>query len=243
MPVDKSAPRVRRMFGEIAPRYDFLNHLLSLNSDRYWRWQTVRRAAAVGNDPILDLCTGTGDLALAYARHTNAPIVAADFCHEMLAIGQKKAAAAGVSDRVRFIEADAEHLPFADASFQIVCVAFGLRNVANTDRGLTEMIRVCRPGGKVAVLEFSHPRRWPMSSLYRWYSRSVLPRIGQALAPNASSAYQYLPQSVVEFPVYEQFVGRMESAGLTNVKYVPLTFGIATLYIGYKRPEQKPGQT
>jgi demethylmenaquinone methyltransferase/2-methoxy-6-polyprenyl-1,4-benzoquinol methylase len=234
MPVDKSAPRVRRMFGEIAPRYDFLNHLLSLNADRYWRWRTVRRAAPVGDAPILDLCTGTGDLALAYARRTNAPIVAADFCHEMLIIGQKKAAASGVANRPRFIEADAEHLPFANNSFQLVSVAFGLRNVANTDRGLTEMVRVCRPGGKVAVLEFSHPRRWPMSSLYRFYSKAVLPRIGQALAPNSSSAYQYLPQSVGEFPVYEQLVGRMETAGLTSVKYFPLTFGIATLYIGYK---------
>jgi demethylmenaquinone methyltransferase / 2-methoxy-6-polyprenyl-1,4-benzoquinol methylase len=242
MPVDKSAARVRRMFGEIAPRYDFVNHVLSLNRDTYWRWRTVRRAAPAGDAPILDLCTGTGDLALAYARRTNAPIVAADFCHEMLAIGRMKAAAAGVSDRVRFIEADAEHLPFADNSFQIVCVAFGLRNIANTDRGLTEMVRVCRPGGKVAVLEFSHPRRWPMSSLYRFFSRAVLPRVGQALAPNSSSAYQYLPQSVGEFPVYEQLAGRMEAAGLERVKYSPLTFGVASLYIGYK-PEDISGSS
>jgi demethylmenaquinone methyltransferase / 2-methoxy-6-polyprenyl-1,4-benzoquinol methylase len=234
MPVDKSAARVRRMFGEIAPRYDLLNHLLSFNADRYWRWQTVRRAVPLGDGPILDLCTGTGDLALAYARRTNAPIVAADFCHEMLVIGQKKAAAARLADRVRFVEADAERLPFADSTFQLVSVAFGLRNVTNTDRGLSEMARVCRPAGKVAVLEFSRPRRWPLSSLYRWYFRAVLPRIGQTLARNSSSAYQYLPQSVGEFPVYEQLAARMESAGLEQVTYVPLTFGVATLYIGYK---------
>jgi demethylmenaquinone methyltransferase / 2-methoxy-6-polyprenyl-1,4-benzoquinol methylase len=234
MPVDKSAARVRRMFGEIAPRYDLVNHVLSFNADKYWRWRTVRRAAPVGDHPILDLCTGTGDLALAYARRTKAPIIAADFCHEMLVIGQKKAASAGAADRVQFIEADAERLPFADGTFQLVTVAFGLRNIASTDRGLGEMVRVCRPGGKVAVLEFSNPRRWPMTSLYRWYSRAVLPRLGQLLARNSHSAYQYLPQSVGEFPVYGQLAGRMEAAGLERVKYLPLTFGIATLYIGYK---------
>ena len=235
MSVDKSAARVRRMFGEIAPRYDLLNHLLSLNADKYWRWRTVRRAAPSGDAPILDLCTGTGDLALAYARRSMVSIVAADFCHEMLVIGRKKAAFAGCADRVTFIEADAEHLPFSDGTFQLVSVAFGLRNVTDTDRGLSEMVRVCRSGGQVAVLEFSHPRRWPLSSMYRFYFRRVLPRLGQALLRNSSSAYQYLPQSVGEFPVYEQLVARMEAAGLERVKYYPLTFGVATLYIGYKR--------
>ncbi len=182
MPVDKSAARVRRMFGEIAPRYDLLNHLLSLNADKYWRWRTVRRAAPSGDAPILDLCTGTGDLALAYARRSMANIVAADFCHEMLVIGRKKAASAGLGHRIEFVEADAEHLPFSDAEFQVVSVAFGLRNVTDTERGLSEMVRVCRPGGQVAVLEFSHPRRWPLSSMYRWYFRRVLPRVGQFFA-------------------------------------------------------------
>jgi demethylmenaquinone methyltransferase/2-methoxy-6-polyprenyl-1,4-benzoquinol methylase len=235
MPVDKSAARVRRMFGEIAPRYDLVNHLLSLNADKYWRWRTVRRAAPSGDVPILDLCTGTGDLALAYARRSKANIIAADFCHEMLVIGRRKAASAGFANRVQFIEADAEHLPFSDGTFQLVSVAFGLRNVTNTDRGLREMVRVCRIGGQVAVLEFSHPRRWPLSSMYRWYFRRVLPRLGQALSRNSSAAYQYLPQSVGEFPVYEQLVTRMEAAGLERVKYYPLTLGVATLYIGYKR--------
>src|SRR5262245_59769104 len=127
MSVDKSAARVRRMFGEIAPRYDFLNNLLSLNADKYWRWQTVRGAAPSGDAPILDICTCTGDLALAYARRSQASIIAADFCHEMLVIGRRKAASAGFSNRVQFIEADAEHLPFPDGMFQIVSVAFGMR--------------------------------------------------------------------------------------------------------------------
>ncbi|MEX2140869.1 MAG: bifunctional demethylmenaquinone methyltransferase/2-methoxy-6-polyprenyl-1,4-benzoquinol methylase UbiE [Pirellulales bacterium] len=234
MPVDKSETRVRRMFGEIAPRYDFLNHLLSLNVDKYWRRQTVRRVTPVGDAPLLDLCTGTGDLALAYARRTQAPIVAADFCPEMLTIGRQKAARAGVGDQIVFVEADAQRLPFGDDQFQIVAVAFGLRNVTNTDQGLREMVRVCRPGGKVAVLEFTTPRYWPLAGVYRWYFRRVLPRIGQAFSRNGSGAYVYLPESVGEFPCYEVLADRMRQAGLDDVYFMPLTFGVATLYVGAK---------
>jgi demethylmenaquinone methyltransferase/2-methoxy-6-polyprenyl-1,4-benzoquinol methylase len=238
MSVDKSATRVQRMFSEIAPRYDLLNHLLSLNIDKYWRWQTVRSVPAEGDGPILDLCTGTGDLALAYARRTNCPIVAADFCAEMLAIGRKKAVVAGVADRITFVEADAQKLPFRDEQFQLVTIAFGLRNVANTDQGLREMARVCRPGGKVAILEFSMPRRQPLRGMYGWYFRNVLPRIGQALARNGSSAYKYLPESVNDFPSYEALTERMQTTGLEQNTFTPLTFGTATLYIGVK-PIQK----
>ena len=145
--VDKSGKRVRRMFSSIAPRYDRLNHLLSLNIDRYWRWRTVRRVPPSGPAPILDLCTGTGDLALAYhhAGDRPTPVVAADFCHEMLVVGADKAHRAHAAE-VTFLEADAQHLPLPDDLFQIVCVAFGLRNIADTDRGLAEMTRVCRAG-------------------------------------------------------------------------------------------------
>ena len=138
MPVDKSGTRVQRMFGQIAPRYDLLNHLLSLNADRYWRWRTVRLVAARTEQPILDVCTGTGDLALAYYRRTRGrvPIVGADFCREMLQIGEQKKQRAGIDGGLTFVEADAQELPFEDNRFQIVCVAFGLRNVADTDRGL-----------------------------------------------------------------------------------------------------------
>jgi demethylmenaquinone methyltransferase/2-methoxy-6-polyprenyl-1,4-benzoquinol methylase len=234
MPVDKSENRVRRMFGEIAPRYDLLNHLLSLNIDKYWRRQTVRRVAPQGDAPILDLCTGTGDLALAYARRTHVPIIAADFCTEMLVIGRLKAQRAGRDAQVEFVEADAQRLPFADDQFQIVSVAFGLRNVSDTDQGLREMVRVCRPGGRVAVLEFTTPRRWPLRPLYGWYFRNVLPRVGQSLSPNGAGAYLYLPESVGEFPSYEALADRMEQAGLSGVHFSPLTFGVATLYVGKK---------
>jgi demethylmenaquinone methyltransferase / 2-methoxy-6-polyprenyl-1,4-benzoquinol methylase len=234
MSVDKSETRVQRMFSEIAPRYDFLNHLLSLNIDKYWRWQTVRRVPPQGKWPVLDLCTGTGDLALAYAHRTHCPIVAADFCTEMLAIGRQKAARADLADRITFVEADAQRLPFGDEQFQLVAIAFGLRNVTNTDQGLREMVRVCRPGGRVAILEFSMPRRRPLRSVYGWYFRCVLPRIGQTLARNGSSAYKYLPQSVDEFPSYEALTERMRNAGLEQNQFTPLTFGTATLYVGMK---------
>jgi len=224
------------MFGEIAGRYDFLNHLLSLGIDRYWRWQTVRRVPPRGDAPVLDVCTGTGDLALAYFRRARgkAPIVASDFCPEMLVIGRRKGDRAGANGQMMFVEADAQRLPFPDDSFQIVSVAFGLRNVADTDRGLCEMTRVCRPGGRVAILEFSSPRRRPLRGLYNWYFRKVLPRIGQAVSGSRSSAYDYLPASVGEFPSGEALVEQMRGAGLRDVTYTPLTFGVATLYVGVK---------
>lgn len=236
MPVDKSSARVRSMFGQIAGRYDLLNHLLSLGSDVYWRWRTVRIVRPSGPEPILDLCTGTGDLALAYDRAARgaAAIVAADFCRPMLEIGRLKAVRAGSNGRVCFVEADAQQLPFPDDAFQIVSVAFGLRNVTDLERGLSEMARVCRPGGRVAVLEFSLPRRQPLRALYGWYFRRVLPRIGQALARNLSDAYNYLPQSVGEFPSGEALAERMRAAGLRQVRWVSLSLGVATLYVGVK---------
>ena len=239
MTVDKSGPRVRRMFGEIAGRYDFLNHLLSLNIDRYWRWRTVRLVPPRSGTSILDVCTGTGDLALAYHRASRgeATIVGADFCHEMLVIGrQKRERAGGRGCDLAFVEADAQTLPLPSDVFDIVCVAFGLRNVADTDAGLAEMTRVCAPGGRVAVLEFTSPGWQPFKVVYGWYFRHVLPRIGQLVARNRESAYSYLPESVGEFPQCEALAVRMEAAGLTEVSYRALTLGIATIYVGKKPP-------
>jgi demethylmenaquinone methyltransferase/2-methoxy-6-polyprenyl-1,4-benzoquinol methylase len=224
------------MFGEIAPKYDLLNHLLSLNVDRYWRWRTVRMVCPADDRPILDVCTGTGDLAFAYYRRTRGqvPIVAADFCREMLEIGDRKKQRAGIAGGITFVEADTRQLPFEADRFQIVCVAFGLRNVSDTDQGLREMTRVCAPGGRVAVLEFSLPRWQPFRAIYGWYFRRVLPRIGQWLARNSHAAYEYLPRSVGEFPSGEELARRMREAGLREVKYYGLTLGIATLYVGTK---------
>lgn len=238
-PLDKSEPRIRRMFGEIAGRYDFLNHFLSGGTDVYWRSKTVRTCAPRGTAPILDVCTGTGDLALAYWRKgkRKVPVVATDFTHEMLQLANRKLARAARRSEeapVAFLEADTQRLPFADDLFQIVSVAFGLRNVTDTDLGLREMTRVCRPGGKVAILEFSMPANPVLGRLYRAYFNAVLPRVGQWLARNRHSAYNYLPASVSEFPSGAALAERMRQAGLAEVVWLPLTFGIATLYVGTK---------
>lgn len=225
------------MFGAIAPTYDLLNHLLSLNIDRYWRWRTTRLVAPEGNDPILDLCTGTGDLALAYFRAAGGrvPIIGADFCHEMIERAVQKIERRQAGDRIRFIEADAQQLPFPDETFQIATVAFGLRNVTDTDRGIAEMVRVTKPGGRVAILEFSQPRHWLFGRLYRFYFTRILPRIGQTLSGSRDNAYSYLPASVLEFPDGEALAERLRGHGLTEVRWFPFTFGIATLYVG-RRP-------
>lgn len=238
MNVDKSETRIRRMFGEISPRYDFMNHLLSGGTDFYWRWRTVRAARPEGDAPILDVCTGTGDLAIAYWRRTKADVVGADFTHEMLQLANAKQPSSRqpVNGRgsLRFLEADTQQLPFDDDCFQIVSVAFGLRNVTDTNRGLREMTRVCQPGGQVVVLEFSLPGNRILRAVYRWYFRHVLPRIGQLLARNRQSAYNYLPDSVSEFPHGDALADKMRTCGLEDVTWTPLTFGVATLYRGRK---------
>jgi demethylmenaquinone methyltransferase / 2-methoxy-6-polyprenyl-1,4-benzoquinol methylase len=224
------------MFSEIAGRYDLLNRLLSLGIDRSWRRRTVKLAPPEGTAPILDVCTGTADLALAYWRASGGqtPIVGTDFCPPMLAIGREKCRRAGAEDRITLLEADTLQLPFADNTFQIVCVAFGLRNLSDTDAGLREMVRVCRPGGRVAVLEFSTPTAWPLGAIYAWYFQHVLPRIGQALARNTQAAYNYLPQSVGRFLHGEALAERIREAGLGEVRFQAFTFGVATLYVGKK---------
>jgi len=239
MNVDKSGRRIREMFGEISGRYDFLNHFLSGGTDYYWRWRTVRTIPPKGDAPVLDVCTGTGDLAIAYWNKAKGrvPVIGADFTHEMLRIARAKTPASGRGGErapLRFVEADAQQLPFPDDTFQIVSVAFGLRNVADTRRGLREMIRVCAPGGQVVVLEFSMPQNRLLRTLYGWYFRHVLPRIGQLLARNRQSAYNYLPASVSEFPHGESLAEMMRECGLEPVAWSSLTFGIAALYRGTK---------
>lgn len=239
--LDKRETRIRRMFGNIAPTYDLLNHLLSLNIDRYWRWRTTRLVPPEADGPILDLCTGTGDLALAYDRAAGGrlPIVGADFCHEMLERAVQKTSKRGAAERLRYIEADAQRLPFANDWFQLSVVAFGLRNVTDTDRGIGEMIRVTRPGGRVAILEFSRPQHWLFGRLYRAYFRHVLPCLGQLLSRSRDEAYSYLPESVMEFPDGELLAERLRCHGLTEVSWHSFTFGIATLYVGRKEKRRE----
>lgn len=248
--VDKSERRVRRMFGEIAARYDLLNRLLSGGVDRWWRRQAIRASRPTPASRVLDVCTGTGDLALAYRRAGAGLVVGADFTHEMLRIAEQKrpskpeppTAAESSAAGLHFVEADAQALPFASDRFDVVSVAFGLRNVTDTDRGLREMVRVCAPGGRVVILEFGLPTNRLFRAVYLWYFRHVLPRIGQLLARNRQAAYEYLPQSVSQFPYGEELATKLRTAGLTAVVHRPLTFGIAVLYVGRKgrEPEAEP---
>ena len=232
--VDKSPEKIRRMFGSIAPRYDFLNRFLSLGIDVSWRRRSANRLlkATVIDGPILDVCTGTADLALALWKRQRKSIeprkvFGVDFSPEMIGIGKRKARHTDIELSV----GDALNLPFDDATFAAVCVAFGLRNVGDTDRGLTEMIRVCKPGGVVAILEFSMPTRPIFSGFYRFYFRSVLPRIGRWFVKNRDDAYTYLPESVLQFDDPQRLTERMQHLGLVSVRSFPMTFGTTALHL------------
>lgn len=238
--LDKRNERIQKMFAAIAPQYDFLNHALSLNVDRLWRKRTVRLVPAAGPEPVLDVCTGTGDLALMYARATagRVPVVGSDFCFPMLARAGKKSARRGAA--VTWVEADAQELPFADNTFQVVTNAFGLRNVADPVRGLAEMARVAVPGGAVAVLEFSRPRVPVLSGLYRWYFRRVLPTVGQVVSASPDGAYSYLPASVMQFPDGDDLLEWFRGVGLADCWRREFTLGVATLYVGRKPLAARP---
>lgn len=235
--VDKSGDRVRQMFAEIAPRYDLMNHVLSLNVDRHWRSKALGFLRLQPGVPVLDTCTGTGDLAISIARKlgTETRVVGSDFCTEMLDIARDKRQRKLPShNQVDFIEADTQKLPFEDDTFQAVTVAFGLRNVAVTELGLAEMTRVCKPDGQVAVLEFSKPTAFGLRHIYNAYFQHILPRVGQRLAKNDQSAYRYLPESVQAFPSGEALAVLMRQAGLKDIQMMKMTFGVVTLYLGIK---------
>jgi demethylmenaquinone methyltransferase/2-methoxy-6-polyprenyl-1,4-benzoquinol methylase len=233
-PATARREEVRRMFASIVGRYDLLNRLLSLRRDVYWR----RVAVALGQVPrggdVLDLCAGTGDVALEIVRQgSGARVVAVDNCEPMLIRGQHKARRANAAHQIRFAVAPAEALPFADASFDRTFVAFGVRNIADRRRGLREMARVLKPDGWAIILEFSTPSSPLFGPLYRFYSHRILPWIGGLLSGNRA-AYEYLPASVDGFPSPEGLRSLMEDAGFTDVSVVHLTFGIVTVHQGRK---------
>ena len=227
--LDKRAERIREMFAGVAPRYDLLNRLLSASLDRGWRRRAAGAVGDVAGEPVLDLCCGTGDQAIALARR-GARVTAADFCVPMLAIARRKYGGLD-GGAPRGLAGDALELPFPDASFAAAVVSFGLRNVADLDRALAEIRRVLRPGGRAAVLEFTVPTARITRALYLFYFRRLLPRIGSLLSPRGS-AYSYLPASVLEFPQRDAFVARMAAAGLGNGAWRDLTAGIVALYTG-----------
>ncbi len=224
--------QVAAMFDAIAPRYDLLNRILSAGVDRRWRRQAVEMIASEQPRRVLDVATGTADLAIEVARRLPVErVVGVDIAESMLHIGRQKVAQLGLNERVVLRKGDAEKLPFSDAQFDAVLVAFGVRNFENLDRGLRESYRVLRPGGVLVVLEFSRPRVPVIRTLYRWYAHHVLPRIGAWLSRD-EGAYRYLPASVEVFPDGPDFLQRMEKAGFRDLQWKPLTFGIASLYRG-----------
>ena len=220
------------MFDAIAPRYDLLNRLLSAGIDRRWRVRAIDSLRLTGRETLIDVCTGTADVALE-ARRGARTILGVDFAGAMLALGLAKVRRAGEERRIALVRGDAMRLPAADRSADAVTVAFGIRNVQQPDRACAEMARVLRPGGRLAILEFGMPRVPGVRALYRWYFSRVLPFIGRRLSGHAG-AYSYLPASVGTFPPPAEFMTLLRHAGFADVRAVPLTCGIVYLYTGVK---------
>ncbi|MFB3816690.1 MAG: bifunctional demethylmenaquinone methyltransferase/2-methoxy-6-polyprenyl-1,4-benzoquinol methylase UbiE [Candidatus Methylomirabilales bacterium] len=225
---------VERMFSAIAPRYDLLNRLLSAGRDRAWRREAIRATALPPGGRLLDVCAGTGDMALEAARrHPACRVVAVDFSRAMLALAEAKIARAGLEGRIRLEQASAEALPLPAESFDAACMAFGLRNLADRRQGLREMHRVLHPGARAVVLEFATPPSPALRAVYLWYFHRVLPRIGR-LVSGHPTAYSYLPASVREFPGPAGLAAWMREAGFREVTWKSMTGGIVAIHVGVK---------
>lgn len=222
---------VREMFNDISGKYDFLNHFLSFGIDKLWRKKLVREMSGFQPVQVLDLATGTADLALELCRSGNFTVTGADISENMMAIGKEKIAAAGLTDKIKLVQGDAENLQFADESFDAVMIAFGVRNFEDLPRGLKEMKRVLRKGGKAMILEFSHPSGFPLKQLYGFYSKYIIPLMGRMISSHPS-AYRYLPETVAAFPSGSKFLLVMQEAGFSECRRISLSGGIASIYIG-----------
>ncbi len=225
---------VRAMFGRVAGRYDLLNHLLSFNLDKRWRSRTVERVAPVLARPdarVLDLCCGTGDVLLALEARHGSPVLGSDFCHPMLVEARRKIARWDMGSPL--FEADALTLPLRADSLDLITTAFGFRNLANYEKGLEELLRVLKPGGVAAILEFSQPTNRVFGALYGFFSARVLPVVG-GMVSGSRDAYSYLPESIKKFPGAEELAGAMRAAGFERVEFERMTGGAVALHLGWK---------
>ena len=229
--VSKSPERIAGMFDAIAGRYDLLNHVLSAGIDKRWRARAIRALALTGRERVLDLCTGTGDLAIAAvrARPAAARVVGIDFSRAMLRVGDVKLRQAALDDRITMVQGDATRIPLASASVDAVTIGFGIRNVEHLDAACVELFRVLKPGGRLVILEFAEPDVPVFGPLYRWYVRHVLPRIGRAVSRN-EFAYEYLPASIAAFATPEEFVKILRQGGFSAICPVRLMLGSVILY-------------
>jgi demethylmenaquinone methyltransferase/2-methoxy-6-polyprenyl-1,4-benzoquinol methylase len=225
--------QVADMFNDIARRYDFLNHFLSLGIDKNWRKKAIAEVTEVKPARILDVATGTGDLAIAASKMAPKEIMGVDIAEQMLEIGRKKIKELNLEQLIQLQSGDSEALPFGSGAYDVVMCAYGVRNFEHLEKGLQEMNRVLAKGGKVVILEFSHPKRFPVKQLYQLYFKYILPVLGKLVSKN-NRAYTYLPESVMAFPEGKVFCETLQKCGFKDAKARPLTFGITTLYTAFK---------
>lgn len=225
--------QVAGMFDRIAGRYDFLNHLLSMGIDKGWRKKAINTLRGINPKKILDVATGTGDLAIAALTLQPDHITGVDISEGMMEIGRKKLKDKNLDDKITLQYGDSEALPFETGTFDAITCAYGVRNFEHLEKGLEQMSRVLRIGGRIAILEFSRPKKFPVKQLYHFYFRYILPTLGKTVSKDAT-AYTYLPESVAAFPEGAKFCTILEQCGFNEVKARPLTFGITTLYTGKK---------
>jgi demethylmenaquinone methyltransferase / 2-methoxy-6-polyprenyl-1,4-benzoquinol methylase len=238
-PPDKSPARIAGMFDAIAGRYDFLNTFLSAGLDRHWRRRAIATLALTGRETLLDVCTGTADIAIGATRGSTGArhVVGVDFSGSMLVHGLEKVRANALEPRVRLVRGDAMRLPVADATVDALTIGFGIRNVQHTETACAELFRVLKPGGRLAILEFGLPTAAAVRPLYLWYFKNVLPHIGRVVSKH-TSAYSYLPDSFGSFPWGEDFAHLLRGAGFSQVDSRPWTFGVVYLYSA-RKPELK----
>lgn len=226
--------KVKTMFNSIAPRYDFLNHFLSFGVDFYWRNRVFRMVKQRKPSVILDVATGTGDLAIVVSKAKPKKIIGVDISQSMLAVGNEKIKNKNLGSLITLQIGDSEDLKFEDNYFDLAMVAFGVRNFGDLEKGLSEILRVLKPGGSLLVLEFSHPTSFPMKQLYHFYSMFILPLLGRIIS-NDRSAYTYLPESVKKFHSGNDFLNIMKKCGFEKLELTSLTAGISTIYSGFKK--------